>query len=298
MGERFGLMFDGWSHGTMHFVGVFALYVVDGHLKRTLLSLSPLDDGSHDSDAHIAELSNMLTVYNKATSMFLFVVADNCNTNRSITTKLGIPLVVNDLMSQLRQPNNTAELFKLTHLRAKKRNATRWSSTYDMLQRYAELRAHARLIEDVEDTLPSSNDHKKLIEGLGDLRKMESVYKRLREFESGIVKVCGDARLMLGEAAALKRFEHLHEQDAQSVTAGKRKKRADDYASQIIRQGGNKKSKNNTASYLALAALVPSTSNTCERLFSECKVVLTPRRSILLPAHFETLLFLHVNKDL
>ncbi|OWZ19009.1 Heat shock protein70 [Phytophthora megakarya] len=151
MGERFGLMFDGWSHGSMRFVGVFALYIVDGHLKRILLSLSPLDDGSQYSDAHITILSNVLTVYNKTT--------------------------INDLMSQLRHSNNTAGLFKLTPLRAKKRNPTRWSSTYDMLQRYAELRAHAWLIEDVEDTLPSSNDHEKLIE---DLRKMESVCNRLQ----------------------------------------------------------------------------------------------------------------------
>ncbi|OWZ14869.1 hypothetical protein PHMEG_00011580 [Phytophthora megakarya] len=268
MGERFGLMFDGCSHGTMHFVGVFALYVVDGHLKRTLLSLSPLDDGSQDNDAHIAMLSNVLTVYNKATRMLLFIVSDNCNTNRSIATKLGIPL--------LRQPNNAAELFKLTPLRAKKHNATRWSSAYDMPQRYAELLAHARLIEDVEDTLPSSNDHKKLLEVLGDLRTMESVCKRLQceatnmsdvrllfesivadypimveyrkpnsrivyssAFESGVVKVFSDARLTPGEAAPLKRFELLHEKDAQSAATGKEKKCADDYASQIVRQGGN-----------------------------------------------------------
>ncbi|OWY99036.1 hypothetical protein PHMEG_00030037 [Phytophthora megakarya] len=186
-------------------------------------------------------------------------------------------------------------------------NATRWSSMYDMMQRSSELHAHARLIEDVEDTLPSSNNHKKLIEVLVDLRKMKSVYAvrgnkygivHSSAFESGVVKVCGDARLTPGEATALKQFERLHEQDAQCAATGKRKKRADDYASQIIRQGGNKKSKNNTASYTALAALVPPTSNTCERLFSEYKVVLTPRRSSLLPAHFETLLFLRVNKDL
>ncbi|OWY91017.1 LOW QUALITY PROTEIN: hypothetical protein PHMEG_00040574 [Phytophthora megakarya] len=127
-------------------------------------------------------LSNALIVYNKTTSI--------------IATKLGIPLIdcashrfnlavkkfltdyepllqqVNDLMSQLRQPNNAAEL---TPLRAKKRNATRWSSTYDMLKRYAEFCVHARLIEDVEETLPSGNKHKKLIEVLDNLRKMESV---------------------------------------------------------------------------------------------------------------------------
>ncbi|ETP01333.1 hypothetical protein F441_21409, partial [Phytophthora nicotianae CJ01A1] len=77
---------------------------------------------------------------------------DNCNTNRSIATKLGVPLIgcashrfnltvkkflteherllqqVNDLMLQLQHPNNATELSKLIPLRADKRNVTRWSS--------------------------------------------------------------------------------------------------------------------------------------------------------------------------
>ncbi|KAE9319434.1 hypothetical protein PF008_g18272 [Phytophthora fragariae] len=149
MGILFGLMFDGWSHGTMHFVSVFALYVVGGRLQRTLLALSPLDQGSQDAAAHIELFRNVLAVYNKTVDMVQFIVADNCNINRSIDTKLSIPLFgcashrfklavnkfvtehelllqkVNNIMSQLRQINNAAELQKLTPLRAKKRNATR-----------------------------------------------------------------------------------------------------------------------------------------------------------------------------
>ncbi|KAE9014157.1 hypothetical protein PR003_g12305 [Phytophthora rubi] len=148
MGILFGLMFDGWSHGTMHFVSVYALYVVGGRLQRTLLALSPLDQGSQDAAAHIELFRNVLAVYKKTVDMVQYIVADNCNINRSIDTKLGIPLVgcashrfklavnkfvtehelllqkVNNIMSQLRQINNAAELQKLTPLRAKKRNAT------------------------------------------------------------------------------------------------------------------------------------------------------------------------------
>ncbi|KAG3108938.1 hypothetical protein PI125_g11387 [Phytophthora idaei] len=52
------------------------------------------------------------------------------------------------------------------------------------------------------------------------------------------------------------------------------------------------------AVYSPLAALVPPTLNTCERLFSECKMTLTPQRSCMLPAHFEMLMFLRANKDM
>ncbi|KAG3108935.1 hypothetical protein PI124_g14441 [Phytophthora idaei] len=54
MGIVFGVMYDGWTHGTMHFVAVYGLYVVGGQLRQILLATSPLDEGSQDADAHIA----------------------------------------------------------------------------------------------------------------------------------------------------------------------------------------------------------------------------------------------------
>jgi hypothetical protein len=35
-----------------------------------------------------------------------------------------------------------------------------------------------------------------------------------------------------------------------------------------------------------------------ERLFSQCKLILTPQRAYMLPANFEMLAFLRVNRDL
>ncbi|KAG3111562.1 hypothetical protein PI124_g9339 [Phytophthora idaei] len=54
MGDEIGVMYDGWSYGTMHYIAVYSLYIVDGRLRRTLLVVSPLDDGNQDADAHIA----------------------------------------------------------------------------------------------------------------------------------------------------------------------------------------------------------------------------------------------------
>ncbi|ETK87757.1 hypothetical protein L915_07854 [Phytophthora nicotianae] len=53
-----------------------------------------------------------------------------------------------------------------------------------------------------------------------------------------------------------------------------------------------------TVSFHELAKMVPPTSNTVERLFSRCKVVLTPQRTCMLPANFEMLAFLRVDRDL
>ncbi|KAG6946715.1 hypothetical protein JG687_00016556 [Phytophthora cactorum] len=43
---------------------------------------------------------------------------------------------------------------------------------------------------------------------------------------------------------------------------------------------------------------IPPTSNAGERLFSECKVILTPQRSSILLAHFEMLAFPRSNEDM
>jgi len=357
MGVLFVLMFDGWSYLTMPFIGVYALYVVGGRLQRTLLALSPLDDESQDADAYIELFRNVLADYNKMVGMVRFIVADNCNTNRSIATKLGDPLVgctshrfnlavntyltehellfqkVSNLMSQLRQTNNAAELYKLTSLRAKKRNVTRWSSTYEMLERFMEQRPHIRLVEAVEDFVPTSSENKKLGDVLRQLRKYNSVCKRVQcdsttmsevrllfnsvvtdypitgkylkptskivnstAFENGLVNLSSGEILSPTEAAALKPLEHPRVVEQARASGGKCKELEGDYAAQIINQGGFKRRHGERMPYAALATLVPPPSNTCERLFLECKWMLTPQRSSLLPANFEMLIFLRANK--
>ncbi|ETP22338.1 hypothetical protein F441_04320, partial [Phytophthora nicotianae CJ01A1] len=52
MENEIGIMYDGWTHGTMHYVAVYGIYVVGDRLRRTLLALSPLDGGSQDADCN------------------------------------------------------------------------------------------------------------------------------------------------------------------------------------------------------------------------------------------------------
>ncbi|KAG3173717.1 hypothetical protein C6341_g9963 [Phytophthora cactorum] len=93
LGICFGIMFDGWSSGSMHYVAVYGGFETDGNLRLQLLAVSPLDDGSQDADAHIKLFDCVLDVYNKTLDMVAFIVGDNCSTNQSITTKLDVPLV-------------------------------------------------------------------------------------------------------------------------------------------------------------------------------------------------------------
>ncbi|KAG3085972.1 hypothetical protein PI124_g18311 [Phytophthora idaei] len=77
----------------MHYVAVYGVFEADGVLRMQLLAVSPLQDDSQDADAHIKLFDGLLDVYNKKRDMVAFVIGDNCSTNQSITTKLGVPLV-------------------------------------------------------------------------------------------------------------------------------------------------------------------------------------------------------------
>ncbi|KAE9222690.1 hypothetical protein PF002_g15184 [Phytophthora fragariae] len=132
MGELFGLMWDGWSHASVHYVAIYAVCNVGGKRPERLLSLSPLDGGSQDAEMYIEMfnslalssirrritvdpdrglglgsnrftprqrhnseiiLTHFTTLNNKDISMVAFLVAGNCSTNNWIATLLDLPLV-------------------------------------------------------------------------------------------------------------------------------------------------------------------------------------------------------------
>ncbi|OWZ16079.1 hypothetical protein PHMEG_00010184 [Phytophthora megakarya] len=114
LGDMFGLIFDGWSHVSFHYVGIFALYECNGQRRQPLLDVSPLDAGCQGAGAQIHLIANVLSVYNKTLEMVGLLVTDNCAKNQSIASKLMLRLV--------------------------KRNVTRWSSTFAMVERYVQTR--------------------------------------------------------------------------------------------------------------------------------------------------------------
>ncbi|POM60916.1 hypothetical protein PHPALM_30161, partial [Phytophthora palmivora] len=68
MPEKFGIIFDGWSHDSENYIAVFA--------------------------CHQAFLATMLARdYQKRPEQVLFLVGDNCSVNRRLATLMGVPLV-------------------------------------------------------------------------------------------------------------------------------------------------------------------------------------------------------------
>ncbi|KAG6941793.1 hypothetical protein JG688_00018481, partial [Phytophthora aleatoria] len=172
----FGVMWDGWSHSSVHYVGIYGVFIVKGKWIVRMLAMSPFE-----------------------------VVSDNCSSNHRIATLLELPLVgcasyrynlavnrymaayetefagLNQLMVQLRHCNNAAELAKLTDLAPVKRNMTRWSSTFEMVLRYKRIRDDVRQVEVVEEHVPTGAAHKKLMGRLEHLKKLDSVCKTLQD---------------------------------------------------------------------------------------------------------------------
>eukprot|EP00171_Calliarthron_tuberculosum_P014870 IDg14870t1 len=98
---------------------------------------------------------------------------------------------VNAIMTKLKTLLLAAKLRSLTHPKAKTRNATRWSSTHDMLTRYVRVREFIPKLGsgDLDDmTLPSS-ENRRVNALLPQMRDLESVTKVLQSNSTTLAEV-------------------------------------------------------------------------------------------------------------
>ncbi len=98
--SRFAVVFDGWTEGTHHYIGIAASYikVVDGKETacQTMLSMQPLlADGIKGMRAvdHIEHLSKVLLSYGKSCADIVCLVGDNCSVNQSMARLLNVALL-------------------------------------------------------------------------------------------------------------------------------------------------------------------------------------------------------------
>ncbi|KAG3046349.1 hypothetical protein PC121_g20734 [Phytophthora cactorum] len=164
----------------------------------------------------------VLELYNKDSAMIMFIVADNCAMNQAIATRLGVPLIgcashrfnlavcryledykplidqVQTLCIQLRYPNNAAELARHTHYKSLKFNATRWSSTYQMLARCVKIRDAINMVAAVEDLLPRPSIHRQVMQLVNKLEALDSVCVKLQSEE----RTLADVRLLFDAVMA------------------------------------------------------------------------------------------------
>ncbi|RLN73028.1 hypothetical protein BBJ28_00019614 [Nothophytophthora sp. Chile5] len=314
-------MFDGWSNGSMHYDTAYVVFVTNGALRLQLLALSPLEDGSQNADAHIKFFDGVLGVYNKTLDMVAFIVGDNCSTNQSIATKLGVPLVgcashrfnlavnrylfefeplltkVNALVSKLsirahaspdqdrrRRGGDDPDWSLASQAPRASRAHEKFQSVTKKLQCDGINLADVRLLlfDSVVAEYPC----------MGDQLKPTAKIVRSHVFESAAVKIINGGVLSSAEAAAVGGFEELQ-------CGNKRKAREqEDYATQILRSGFSKRAKQDGVTYSSLLKQLPPTSNACERLFSQCRLVLTPQRTCMMPSNFELIIFLRANKNM
>ncbi|OWZ23463.1 hypothetical protein PHMEG_0001663 [Phytophthora megakarya] len=276
--------------------GAFAVFWHEGQMHMPLLAIAPLDE---------------------------FLIGDNYATNQLVATMLAVPLVgcashrfnlatqayltrhseiidaVAALTAALRAPNNRRELRHHTNLAPLRANATRWSSTFAMLEGVCKklpegdlsMAAVRVLFDRIIEMYPVTKEHLS-----PDDRIVHSP-----SFESGVVKVATNRVEALSEdkTTALKPFE-LQEESAAAPRGGNARRnrqqpREKDFATAVFRNDAPGAPA--TPRYCEIVARIPSTSNHCERLFSQCKLILTPQQASLLPINFETLSFLHVNRQ-
>jgi hypothetical protein len=96
---KFAIIFNGWTEGTDHCVGIWASYNTVDDAKdvplQLLLSICPLlADGVEGITAvhHLLHsLMPVLAIYGKDTTNVICFVGDNCNVNQRIAQTMKIP---------------------------------------------------------------------------------------------------------------------------------------------------------------------------------------------------------------
>ncbi|KAG3113215.1 hypothetical protein PI125_g7540 [Phytophthora idaei] len=96
MPDNFGIIFDGWSNDSEHYLAVFPTYEVDGLMKTPLLSMAPIvnePDDNLKAESQRSALESVLAVFGKEVVHCLFLVGDNCSVNKKLVCLMNVRLV-------------------------------------------------------------------------------------------------------------------------------------------------------------------------------------------------------------
>jgi hypothetical protein len=226
--SRFGIVLDGWTVQSTHYVAVFASYSVEAisqegkiirEARYPLLSLSPFEEEtSFGAENHCEYLHTVLQMYNRKVSDVLFLVADNCPTNKKVAEIMRVYFIgcfshrfnlavnlylasvesiiikVEGVMRKLRTLKLAGQLRQKNHLRAILRNVTRWSSTYKMTKRFLELLTSILELNnaDVNKMMPSLSE-------IDEIRRLSTTLDEL----NGVTVALQSASLNLLQVRAL-----------------------------------------------------------------------------------------------
>lgn len=353
--DKFALMFDGWSTNDAHYIGIFAVFASNhthGY-SRVLLGLTPLEnEQSQSSNEHYELFCFILDLFGKSVDNVVALIGDNCATNRSLSRLFECGFVgcashrfnlavkdlmsdksdiinnVRELMKKLRNPKRRAQLRNYTNLSPLVCNDTRWSSTYEMLRRYIEVKEHLPQlhVEEIDDLIPSRKEHDGILDLCKTLGSLDSVTKCLQKDSTTIseVRALFDTVIIhyptteprLGPTAnivenpefesALVKIQRgtIRDMDGNEEQAVKKlcvsSPQSPEPEAQLSLADIALKTHFNSEplqEYGDVRFILPTT-NGVERLFSKCRQALTDYRKCISPTNFEAQLFLHANRDL
>ncbi|ETL98754.1 hypothetical protein L917_04237 [Phytophthora nicotianae] len=195
MPKRYGLISDGWSFNSEHYLAVFGCFEMAGTAQYPLPAMAPLMNSPTNNlsaATHLTFLRQMLMRdYNKRVEDYLFTVGDNCYINQRLANLLSVPLVgcvshhlnlaVQNFFREVSDDlDNVKSLMFKTPLRPVLSQDTRWSSTFCMIHRYFRLLEFIKDDDELTDNLPGPATNRRLRKLLEDLSMVKSVSKELQ----------------------------------------------------------------------------------------------------------------------
>jgi len=356
--DKFCLVFDGWTSSKTHYIGIFATFPADTELKykKVLLGFTPLlDETNQTAENHCELIEFVLNVFGKSTSNIIALCGDNCNTNKAIANKLEVGFVgcashrfnlfvkniiisedvliesIREIMKKVSHPVTAAKLRKFSDLRPVCSNATRWSSTANMLKRFLELReAITNIEEDEIDVLMPSTRNVRKVENLCEtFGALDSVTKALQDDSIDLADVRGifdsvietypDANEFIGPDAGIVHQPHFESGIVKVLDNQSSKMNSDEltvtqcllhtpsvdhesdtpsteltFTQRALKK--RKQCKSQDVAYINARFILP-TSNICERFFSVAGYALNDRRMSMDPTNFEQQMFLYANSE-
>ncbi|KAE9303034.1 hypothetical protein PF008_g22328 [Phytophthora fragariae] len=324
-----------------------------------LLAFCPLEDETDLGAQSVFDLlADTLSRYDRPWQAVTFMVGDNCSVNQSIVRKVGaVPFIgcashrfnlamkdylakedallekIHALMKRFSTLKGRAVLRQVTPLAPVLRNATRWSSTYAMVERYIALEKCFRGLDhgtvskhDLGSVFLSRREHDEAKTLLGDLARMEGVTKMLqrstltmsatRRLFNQVVQNYPDMKDRLSATAAIINYPALETglvkiQRGENLNAAERtacasfrassepedhEDGAEDHAS-IVSEAFKRRKVSKRAKYVDVS-FVPPTSNQCERFFSAAKLQLTDLRMKMDAETIEKVMLLSFNRTM
>ncbi|RHZ10296.1 hypothetical protein DYB37_013951 [Aphanomyces astaci] len=183
---------------------------------------------SHTTEEHVHWIRKQLAKFKRSTSCITFIVADNCSVNKKMATDMKVSLLgcashrfnlavqylmkgefadllakVQKVMLSCKAINNAAELKKLTSLKPRLLQATRWSSAFEMLVRFQKLLPSLeRMPKRAKLKMPSKAMLKRMERSLPLLTKWQCVTKYLQRRDCSVanVRVIFDKRKAMSPA--------------------------------------------------------------------------------------------------